>query len=263
VSNEQNVNHRGHREIQKKSEEHKPLILAIETATRTGSVAVTRSEVVLSSRVGDPSVSHSTNLIEMIESALNDADTKLSEVDLFAVTVGPGSFTGLRIGLATVKALASVTGRQIVGVSTLAAIAHATRVEGRIVSLLPAGRGEVFAQMFSVNDGDVIAADAAAHLGPKETFERYRESDLRWAGEGVEKLSEFLQSESLKASVSSPAGANGLAPLAVSVAALALQDYREGKSVGPDDLHAVYVRASDAEINERWQQQNAQQLAQG
>ena len=61
----------------------------------------------------------------------------------------------------------------------------------------------------------------------------------------------------------SPAGANGLAPLAVSVAALALKDYREGKSVNADDLQAVYVRASDAEINERWQQQNAQQLAQG
>ena len=251
-------------EIQKQGGEPQPLILAIETATRAGSVAVARGEVYLSSRVGDPAVSHSTNLIEMIESALNDAGAKLSELDLFAAAVGPGSFTGLRIGLATVKAFASVTGRRIVGVSTLAAIAHATRVEGRIVSLLPAGRGEVFAQMFSVNDGDVIAADAAAHLSPKETFERYaRESGVRWAGEGVEKLSEFLQSESSKASVCSPAGANGLAPLAVSVAALALKDYREGKSVNADDLQAVYVRASDAEINERWQQQNAQQLAQG
>ena len=250
--------------VQQESEKHQPVLVAIETAARAGSVAVARGEVVLSSRVGDPSVSHSTNLIEMIESALNDAGAKLSDVDLFAAAVGPGSFTGLRIGLATVKAFASVTDRQIVGVSTLAAIAHATRAEGQVVSLLPAGRGEVFAQMFSVNDGDVIAADAAAHLSPKEAFERYaRGSGVRWAGEGVEKLSEFLQSESSKASGWSPAGANGSLPLAVSVAALALQDYREGKSVGPDDLHAVYVRASDAEINERWQQQNAQQLAQG
>src|SRR6266545_5333241 len=151
-------------EIQKKRDEHQPLILAIETATPAGSVAVARGEAVLSSQVGDPSVSHSTNLIEMIESALNDAGAKLSNVNLFAATVGPGSFTGLRIGLATVKAFASVTDRQIVGVSTLAAIGHATRVEGQIVSLLPAGRGEVFAQMFSVNEGNVIALDAAAHL---------------------------------------------------------------------------------------------------
>jgi len=104
----------------------------------------------------------------------------------------------------------------------------------------------------------VIAQDAAAHLSPKETIERYdKESDVRWAGEGVEKLSEFLQSES------SSVPANTSALLAVSLAALAFKDYREGKSVGPDDLHAVYVRASDAEINERWQLQNAQQLARG
>src|ERR1041385_5331399 len=96
------------------AQQSEPLILAIETATRAGSVAVARNEVVLSSRVGDPSVSHSNNLIEMVESALNDAGAKLSDVDLFAATVGPGIFTGLRIGLATVKAFASVTSRQIV-----------------------------------------------------------------------------------------------------------------------------------------------------
>src|SRR5690349_785076 len=118
-----------------------PLILAIETATRAGGIAVARGEKILSSRAGDPAVSHSTNLIEMIQSALNHAVAKLSEVDLFAAAVGPGSFTGLRIGLATVKAFAAVTGRQTVGISTLAAIAHATQVEGQIVSLLPAGRG--------------------------------------------------------------------------------------------------------------------------
>jgi len=245
-------------EIQRGIQEHEPVILAIETATRAGSVAVARGEQVLSSRVGDPDVSHSANLIELIESALNEAGKELSNVDFFAAAVGPGSFTGLRIGLATVKALASVTNRKIVGVSTLAAIAHATRVEGQLVALLPAGRGEVFAQMFSVSDGTVMAQDAAAHLSPKETIERYdKESDVRWVGEGVEKLSEFLQSES------SSGTANGSLPLAVSVADLALKDYREGKSVGPNDLHAVYVRASDAEINERWHQQNAQQLARG
>src|SRR5690242_19386930 len=117
-------------ETQEGIQEHEPVMLASETATRAGSVAVARGEQVLSSRVGDPDVSHSTNLIEMIESALNDARMKLSDVDFFAAAVGPGSFTGLRIGLATVKALASVTHRQIVGISTLAAIAHATRVQG-------------------------------------------------------------------------------------------------------------------------------------
>src|SRR5207302_9673103 len=104
----------------------------------------------LSVREGDASISHSTNLIAMIDEALRDSGSTVSDIDLFAVAVGPGSFTGLRIGLATVKALAVCTQRRIVGVSTLAAIAHAIDATGHVVSLLPAGRGEVFAQLFAV-----------------------------------------------------------------------------------------------------------------
>ncbi len=247
-----------------------PLVLAIETATRTGSVAVTRGAEVRATRVGDATISHSANLIEMIDSVLTEGRSKLSDIDLFAAAVGPGSFTGLRIGLATVKAFAAVTGRRIVGVSTLAAIARAENRAGEIVSLLPAGRGEVFAQMFSVDDGEVIAIDNAAHLTPKDALTRYAEkSGVHWSGEGVEKIDEYLQSRgeaqltiaSMAQTISPITRANGPAPLAASVAALALKLFREGKSVTAGELHAVYVRASDAEINERWQQQKAQAQA--
>src|SRR3989440_4681419 len=141
------------------AEKSEPLILAIETATRSGGVAVARGEKVFAARTGDATVSHSMNLIEMIEQALQEAGIKLSEVDLFAVAVGPGSFTGLRIGLATVKAFAAHLNRKVAGVSTLAAVAHASGAQGEIVSLLPAGRGEVFAQRFAVEDGNIAAME--------------------------------------------------------------------------------------------------------
>jgi tRNA threonylcarbamoyladenosine biosynthesis protein TsaB len=243
----------------------RPLILAIETAARAGSVAVARGEAILSAREGDASVSHSTNLIEMIDEALRDAGAKLSDVDLFAVAVGPGSFTGLRIGLATVKAFAAATDRPAVGISTLAAIAHAARASGKIVSLLPAGRGELFAQMFSISNDDVIALDSAAHLGAKELLRKYESIDAQWAGEGVQKLQQYLEAESLadaKRSIApeSATSENGQnqSHLAASIAVLALKDFREGKSIKADELHAIYVRPSDAEINERWQQQKAE-----
>lgn len=243
-------------ENERPGEASQSLILAIETATRSGSVAVARGEQVLSARVGDADVSHSTNLIEMIDSVLNEAKAQLSDVDFFAVAVGPGSFTGLRIGLATVKAFAAVTSRPIVGVSTLAAIAHAADVEGRVVSLLPAGRGEVFAQSFSAQDRKVIALDEASHLSPAEAWERYGHMQgVNWAGEGVEKLLEFRGR--LSGEVESSRNT-----LAESVAALALKDFWEGKAVAPDELQAVYVRASDAEINEKWRLQNEQQSVQ-
>jgi tRNA threonylcarbamoyladenosine biosynthesis protein TsaB len=251
------------------SEKTDPLILAIETATRAGSVAVSRGQKVFACREGDASVSHSANLIEMIELVLQKAGATLSEIDLFAAAVGPGSFTGLRIGLATVKAFSAVTGHDVIGVSTLAALAHANGPVEFTVALLPAGRGEVFAQMFQVDNDDVVPLDEAAHLTPKETLQRYKDgTGVRWAGEGVVKVDEYLATLGMPALNGIPLKAEGPPEggslnqtpecLAASVAALAFRDYREGKSVGAEELHAVYVRPSDAEINQRWLQQNLQ-----
>jgi len=247
-----------------------PLILAIETATRAGGVAVARGQDILASITGDPAVSHSSNLIEMIESVLQAGGIALHEVDLFAVAVGPGSFTGLRIGLATVKAFAVHLDRKAIGVSTLAAVAHASGASGGVVSLLPAGRGEVFAQRFSVNDGKVSALDEPQHLSPAAVIEKYASATLTLAGEGVLMIDKFVVppsggsdgDRSVPPKGGTPSGWTLLGaspPLVASIAVLGARAYREGKVVAPDDLHAVYVRASDAEINERWQQQKQQQ----
>ena len=258
------------------SNETEPLILAIETATRAGSVALARGRETLCSVVGDATASHSNDLISSVEKTLGDAGVKLRDVDLFAVAVGPGSFTGLRIGLATVKSFAVCTGKRCAGVSTLAAIAHAAGESERTVSLLPAGRGEVFTQLFSVNGGNVQDLDSAGHLTLKAVLERYGEArELVWAGEGAHTQAEALRSWArandlsfgeLKPGLSSEAQtgwniAPAAAELAVSIAALALQAYENGNTVRPDELRAVYVRASDAEINEQWQREKSRQSA--
>ena len=246
------------------SGKEKPLILSIETATRAGSVALTQAGVILAAASGDASASHSTNLIELIDGILQTAKVDLSEVDLFAAAVGPGSFTGLRIGLATTKSLAMCMGKNCAGVSTLAAMAYAAGNSARTVSLLPAGRGELFAQMFSV-DGQVRELDAAAHLSPREILERYgEERSLKWTGEGARLQADTLRQWAQAHDISFvDSGADGAAwslasatdELAGSVAALALHTYRNGNTVTPEELRAVYVRASDAEINEKWQQE--------
>jgi tRNA threonylcarbamoyladenosine biosynthesis protein TsaB len=246
------------------SDEKEPLILAVETATRAGSVALARGSVILSSASGDASASHSTDLIESIDGILQSAGVVLNEIDLFAVAVGPGSFTGLRIGLATTKSFAVCMGKDCAGVSTLAAIAHSAGSSQRTLSLLPAGRGELFAQLFSV-DGQVRELGAAAHLSPRAILERYGETrELRWAGEGARLQAEawrgWAQAHDISFVDSGPGGAAwSLAPvadhLAISIAALALDAYRNDNTVSPEELRAVYVRASDAEINEKWQQE--------
>jgi tRNA threonylcarbamoyladenosine biosynthesis protein TsaB len=250
-------------------ENREPLILAIETSTRAGSVSLARGKEVLSAVLGDGASSHSTDLIENVERVLDQGRAKLIDIDLFAVTVGPGSFTGLRIGLATVKAFAVCVEKPCVAVSTLAAIAHAAGDSERTVSILPAGRGEVYAQAFSVRAGIVSALGGASHLKPAGLLEEYGNvQTIRWAGEGAHQhlasLGQGGAGKWISAGESDPAGEQvgwSVAPqaehLANSVAALALTEYRTGKVTDPRELRADYVRASDAEINQRWRQLNS------
>ncbi|HVS81723.1 MAG TPA: tRNA (adenosine(37)-N6)-threonylcarbamoyltransferase complex dimerization subunit type 1 TsaB [Pyrinomonadaceae bacterium] len=251
-------------------ENREPLILAVETGTRAGSVGLARGGEVLSAVLGDASSSHSTDLIDNIERVLRKGNAKLFDVDLFAVTVGPGSFTGLRIGLATVKAFAVCVQRPCAAVSTLAAVAHAAGDSETTVSILPAGRGEVYAQAFSVRGEIVQALDGASHIKPSELVERYgKVRTIRLAGEGahqhIETFRQCAVEHRLEFGEGESAGAHqagwSLAPqpeyLANSVAALALSDYRDGKATDARELRANYVRASDAEIHERWLQQNS------
>jgi tRNA threonylcarbamoyladenosine biosynthesis protein TsaB len=241
-----------------------PLILAIETATRSGSVAVARGEQLLSSVVGDPSTSRSADLIELVESALRSAGVQLSEMDLFAAAVGPGSFTGLRIGLATAKSFAVNEGRKCAGISTLAAIALAAGKSELTVSVLPAGRGEVFAQSFSVQDSAAIKLDEAQHLKPQALCDRFGEQrQILWAGEGAHVHAELLRERARAKGIlfGNPTAGWSLAEacneLAGAIAVLAMNEYKLDKLVGPEALHAEYVRASDAEINQRWQPEKA------
>lgn len=218
-----------------------PLILSVETATLAGSVSLSRGEEVLVALAGDSGVSHSNTLLHDIDRLLSEARVDLSEIDLFAVATGPGSFTGLRIGIATVKGLAATLDRPIVGIPTLEAVAHAAGPSARSVALLPAGRGEVFAQLFSVSgDGVVTAVDQATHISPQRLLEKYGSlADVRWCGEGAVANKAMIENGEIVPPVKK---------LSVHVALLALTRFREQKLDRPDALQAIYVRPSDAEL---------------
>jgi len=214
---------------------------------------------VLACVAGDASSSHSTDLIENIDRVLRSAGLQLTDVDLFAAAAGPGSFTGLRIGLATVKSLAVAMNKKCLGVSTLAAVAHAAGESERTVAMLPAGRGEVFAQMFSIVRNEVSAFDQAMHIGPQALLAKYGSYDpITWAGEGAHGQLEVLRKEAERREI--PFGlatdVNGsgwsLAPknenIAESIAQLAAREYHAGRTIEPGDLRADYVRPSDAEM---------------
>lgn len=237
-----------------------PIILAIETATRAGSVAISRGENILACATGDASSSHSTDLIKNIDQIMTEARLQLRDVDLFGVAIGPGSFTGLRIGLATAKSLAVATEKKCAGISTLAAIALAAGESERTVALLPAGRGEAFAQMFSIITDNVAAFDEATHIGPQALLAKYAGHDtITWAGEGAQAQLDILRAEAERRGIafridSSDVKRTGwsVAPMndriAESVAQLAFREYLAGRTIEPEELRADYVRPSDAEM---------------
>src|SRR5262245_40500539 len=100
-------------------------VIALDSTTRTGSVALVEDDRVVEERRGDGSRSHAERLPMEIVALADAHHTALADVDLYAVASGPGSFTGLRIGIATVQGLAFVHGRRIFGMSVLEALAHA------------------------------------------------------------------------------------------------------------------------------------------
>lgn len=221
-----------------------PQILSVETATLSGSVALSRGEEIVAALAGDSGVSHSNTLLSDIDKVLGEAQVELADLDLFAVATGPGSFTGLRIGIATVKGLAATLDRPTAGVPTLNAVALAAGASPRSVALLPAGRGEVFAQLFSVTkDGLVTELDKATHISPSKLLEKYGSLEsVLWCGEGAIANKALFEGEE-RWQLAPP-----VANLAVHVSRLGLMKFREQQLVHPDALQAIYVRPSDAEL---------------
>lgn len=258
-----------------KSFANPPLVLSLDTATEVSSIAIVQGERVLASMRGRVQRENSARVLQDIEQALDSARVRLDDIELFAVANGPGSFTGLRSGLATIKAFAATFKRPVAGVPTLHAIASAgggQHSPQRVLAALPAGRGEVFAQLLAVNGTKEISElSAAIHVSPAKLPEQEAidwDGNLTWAGGGAHahaaSIMEFARHRGIgwrvevagadKMSVEAKAVWT-LAPpcesYAEQIAALGLMSYEQGKTVAAEDLQALYVRLSDAELNEK------------
>lgn len=127
------------------------LILAVDTATSVSSVALATADRLLGEVKTDLPRTHSQRLLPLVDSLLAETGTAPGEIDLLAVARGPGSFTGLRIGIATVKGLALALDRPVVGISTLEALAHGFGA-GLVCPVLNARLGQVYGALFRVGE---------------------------------------------------------------------------------------------------------------
>jgi tRNA threonylcarbamoyladenosine biosynthesis protein TsaB len=229
--------------------------LALDTSTAAGSVALRTAGEPVAARSGDRTRPHATRLPGDLFELLSDRRTTLADLTLLAVGLGPGAFTGLRVGLATMQGLAFATGLPIVGVSGLDALASVAACErgsrtGTVAVWLDGARREVFAARYRAEAGQlfgVVEVGEALAGSPGSVLERWMAEAAAppdtWIGSGAELYGSVLESRlgSLPQIVRSPL----LAPV---IAELAERALRAGHAVSPHALRPIYVRRPDAEL---------------
>lgn len=224
-----------------------PKILAVDSSSLTGSVALCQGETLIAETLLNVRSTHSEKLLKQIDLLLVEANWTLTDLDLLVAVNGPGSFTGLRIGVATIKGLAQVLDKPVVGISSLQMLAmNLPLCPVPICVFLDARKKEVYSQLFRwTEQGPVAVADA--RVLPPDRLLRQLEGRVALVGDGVPVyrglIDEILAERALLPCL--PAHQ----PRAAQAAWLASAEYQNGQSVAAVDLLPVYIRPSDAELN--------------
>jgi tRNA threonylcarbamoyladenosine biosynthesis protein TsaB len=224
-------------------------LLTIQTATPAGSVALTVGERLLGELFLDNRQPAGGWLLAAIEQLLKSAGMTPQQLDGFGVTIGPGSFTGLRVGLATAKGLALATGKPLAGVSTLAALAlQAPMAALPVCALLDARKQEVYAGLFQWQDGWFRALDEERVLPPERLLHGLH-GELLFVGDGAEAYRTLIVRQLGPRAHFLPA--TYAPPRAAHAALLALRQFAAGDALPAARVNPCYLRPSEAELNFR------------
>lgn len=221
-------------------------ILAIDTSAQVASVCVLDETVVLSEFSVNNKLTHSQTLMPMVESALCCAKLSLNDIDAFAVSAGPGSFTGIRIGVSAIKGLAYATGKPCVPVSTLEALAHNVNTDGIVCAAMDARCGQVYNALFRQSAGALsrLCADRAISIKDLGADLLKFDENIFLVGDGADLCYNGLGSEN---QALRPVPAHLKLQRASSVGLVALEQLQAGKSCSAAELMPVYLRLPQAE----------------
>lgn len=230
------------------------LILGMDTATRVCSVAVCKDEKILGSLDINVGLTHSEGLVPQLETLLKLARVKKEELDLIAVSRGPGSFTGLRIGMATAEAMAYALDKPLVAVDTLKAIAYNLPVSGvRLTPVLDAQKGNLYVGSYAWKDGRLVELAPVEIVAGKELAARLEAGDIPAILMG-ECQRVPMEGEFRKVSV---APESARLPRGSSVAILGAKQFDpEGDKYAYFGMDPFYIRRSEAE--ELWEKRHPQ-----
>jgi tRNA threonylcarbamoyladenosine biosynthesis protein TsaB len=224
-----------------------PRILALDTSSQVSSVALCQAETLVAESALNLRSTHSQSLLTQIDDLLKAAGWVLADLDLLAVVAGPGAFTGVRIGVATIKGLAQVLNLPVVSVSSLAAVAMNLPLLPRPVCVfVDARKKEVYTQLFQFQDGFPRPLNQARVIAPHKILAELQK-DVCFVGDGVAVYRDLILQHGFKQQALAPVCCQTIQ--ASRVAALALQAFSNGLILRPEQVVPTYIRPSDAELN--------------
>jgi len=224
-----------------------PLILALETATACGSAALVTEDRCLAEYSLQSDLTHSRRLLVAVASLMAETHIGWKEIDAVAVSSGPGSFTGLRIGMSTAKGLVMAAGAALVPIPTLDGLACQFSFADRLICpVIDARKKEVYAAFFRCSVKGVVRrqSDYMA-LAPEDLAEMIKEETI-FVGDGIVPCREMIDKLGGLALVPPPALHF---PRAAAIGMLAVAKWQHGEVFEPDAAVPLYVRPSDAEIH--------------
>jgi tRNA threonylcarbamoyladenosine biosynthesis protein TsaB len=236
------------------------LLLAVDTSGKNGSLALARavpgqSQIDVLEVVPLSGGAFSAQLVPQIAALLEKRTCRKSDLGAFAVASGPGSFTGLRVGLAAIKALAEALEKPIVAVSLLEAVASSGTERGRVLAALDAGRGDVYVGDYELDPQ--VRRHSERLLSREEFLAEIRHPELRRPKSSAPETgaSAVVTPDAVLADMVRAAGVGaGIRveqiedPTSGVIARLGWEHLERGETVGPEQLEANYIRHSDAEI---------------
>lgn len=223
-------------------------ILSVDTSSNVASVAICDDEKLICEITVNNKKTHSQTLMPMIDSALKQSELEISDIDLIASANGPGSFTGLRIGVSAVKGLAHAKNIPVVGVSILEAMAYNLPFCEYIISpIMDARRQQVYNAVYEWKNEELLEIKAPRALSVDELIEELIKLDKKvvFLGDGVDVHKSYIGEKMADKAVFAPVCAKE--QRASGLAVVAKKIFDEGKAVSCYELAPVYLRKPQAE----------------
>ncbi len=221
------------------------IIFALDCHSKASAIAIMEDDVLLYECMYNSQLTHSETLLKLCDDAFKATNLKPQDVDLFGVANGPGSFTGLRIGLSIIKAMAYVHNKPCVGICSLNSLAYSLFFDGYIAAAIDARRDDIYCALYYKKDNKLTQIVEACALSCLEFEEivlnlKLNENNIISIGDGALKLSQQTKLFNACTNIYNMGRAS-------SICALALNEYKKNNTVSHSELAPFYLKLSQAE----------------